>query len=338
MKIFAAVHDRSYHHEVDIYQTTWLRHENILGFIAADNRDDGISTQLWMVTDYCQFGSLHDYITNPNVVLTIEKALKLMMSASRGLAHLHTNVTGAANTKPPMAHRDVKSRNFLVRRDGSACIADLGLAVRETDANMPWNSQKSLQLQAGMSFKTDKDSGMGSLGNTRATAPGNNGFIPQTPFNYRVGTRRYMAPEILNETMRVDKFESFRRTDVYSFGLVLWEICRRVSIDGSVLEYEQPYQGMVPSDPDIEEMREVVVVKQCRPAMADFWSSHRFLGPLSTHLQECWCDDSGARSPIARIRRKLENLCTEAQAARRESRESAQALNMAIQELPTQKE
>lgn len=32
--------------------------------------------------------------------------------------------------KPAMAHRDIKSRNILVKADGSCCIADLGLAVR----------------------------------------------------------------------------------------------------------------------------------------------------------------------------------------------------------------
>ena len=32
--------------------------------------------------------------------------------------------------KQAMAHRDIKSKNILVKRDGSCCIADLGLAVR----------------------------------------------------------------------------------------------------------------------------------------------------------------------------------------------------------------
>jgi serine/threonine protein kinase len=31
--------------------------------------------------------------------------------------------------KPAIAHRDIKSKNILVRKDGTACIADLGLAV-----------------------------------------------------------------------------------------------------------------------------------------------------------------------------------------------------------------
>jgi serine/threonine protein kinase len=32
--------------------------------------------------------------------------------------------------KPAIAHRDIKSKNILVKKDGTCCIADLGLAVR----------------------------------------------------------------------------------------------------------------------------------------------------------------------------------------------------------------
>ena len=32
--------------------------------------------------------------------------------------------------KPAIAHRDIKSKNILVKKNGCCCIADLGLAVR----------------------------------------------------------------------------------------------------------------------------------------------------------------------------------------------------------------
>lgn len=32
--------------------------------------------------------------------------------------------------KPAMAHRDIKTKNILVKKNGTCCIADLGLAVK----------------------------------------------------------------------------------------------------------------------------------------------------------------------------------------------------------------
>lgn len=94
--------------------------------------------------------------------------------------------------KPAIAHRDVKSKNILVMANKQCCIADLGLAILHT--------------------------------------PQSNSADGST--NYRIGTRRYMAPEVLNETINPRVFESFRQADVYSFGLVMWETSRRCQIGG----------------------------------------------------------------------------------------------------------
>lgn len=50
--------------------------------------------------------------------------------------------------------------------------------------------------------------------------------------NPRVGTKRYMAPEVLEEQIRTDCFESYKWTDIWAFGLVLWEIARRTIVNG----------------------------------------------------------------------------------------------------------
>lgn len=56
--------------------------------------------------------------------------------------------------------------------------------------------------------------------------------------NPRVGTKRYMAPEVLDETIRTDSFESYKQTDVWAYGLVLWEICRRTIINGEFSHFQ----------------------------------------------------------------------------------------------------
>lgn len=53
--------------------------------------------------------------------------------------------------------------------------------------------------------------------------------------NPRVGTKRYMAPEVLSEQIRTDCFESYKKTDIWAYGLVLWEITRRTVVNGEQL-------------------------------------------------------------------------------------------------------
>uniref|UniRef100_A0A4W5NGM6 TGF-beta receptor type-1 n=1 Tax=Hucho hucho TaxID=62062 RepID=A0A4W5NGM6_9TELE len=131
VKIFSSREERSWFREAEIYQTVMLRHENILGFIAADNKDNGTWTQLWLVSDYHEHGSLFDYLNRYTV--TVEGMIKLSLSTASGLAHLHMEIVGTQG-KPAIAHRDLKSKNILVKKSGTCCIADLGLAVRHDSA------------------------------------------------------------------------------------------------------------------------------------------------------------------------------------------------------------
>jgi serine/threonine protein kinase len=43
-----------------------------------------------------------------------------------------------------------------------------------------------------------------------------------------VGTKRYLAPEVLDDSINTSDFESFKCADVYALGLVFWEICTRL--------------------------------------------------------------------------------------------------------------
>lgn len=52
---------------------------------------------------------------------------------------------------------------------------------------------------------------------------------PPNP-NIQVGTKRYMAPEVLDKTLNVKDFNSFKQADIYSYALVLWELARRVEV------------------------------------------------------------------------------------------------------------
>lgn len=60
-----------------------------LSLFSADN---GTWTQLWLVSDYHEHGSLFDYLNRYTV--TIEGMIKLALSAASGLAHLHMEIVG----------------------------------------------------------------------------------------------------------------------------------------------------------------------------------------------------------------------------------------------------
>ncbi|XP_010187492.1 PREDICTED: activin receptor type-1C [Mesitornis unicolor] len=277
VKIFSSRDERSWFREAEIYQTVMLRHENILGFIAADNilgfiaadnKDNGTWTQLWLVSEYHEQGSLFDHLNRGTV--TAQAMVRLALSVASGLAHLHMEIVGTQG-KPAIAHRDLKSKNILVKRNESCAIADLGLAVKH-------------------------DSVLNTID------------IPQNP---RVGTRRYMAPEILDDTMNMNIFESFKRADMYSLGLVYWEIARRCSVGGITEEYQLPYYDVVPSDPSIEDMRRVVCEQKLRPNIPNQWQTCEALRVMGRVMRECWHGSGAARLTALRVKKTLSQLCAQ---------------------------
>ncbi|KAK3751833.1 hypothetical protein QZH41_001037 [Actinostola sp. cb2023] len=201
VKIFSSRDECSWSREAEIYQTVMLRHDNILGFIAADNKDNGAWTQLWLITDYHRNGSLYDYLQG--MALDVPAMLRLALSTASGLAHLHMEITGTMG-KPAIAHRDLKSRNILVKSNGTCCIADLGLAVRHISSS----------------------------------------DIVDIPNGSRVGTKRYMAPEFLEDSD---------------------------TLGGTCEEYQLPYFDKVCVDPSIEDVWQVVCVEKYRPMHPNRW-------------------------------------------------------------------
>nr|XP_023700242.1 activin receptor type-1-like isoform X2 [Paramormyrops kingsleyae] len=265
VKIFSSRDEQSWFRETEIYNTVQLRHDNILGFIASDMTSKNSSTQLWLITHYHELGSLYDFLQYST--LDPEGCLHMCLSVACGLVHLHTEI-GSTQSKPAIAHRDLKSRNILVKRNGQCCIADLGLAVM--------HSQTTDYLDVGT--------------------------------NPRVGTKRYMAPEVLDESIRTDVFESYKQTDIWALGLVLWEITRRTIVNGIVEEYQPPFFDAVPADPSFEEMRKVVCADQQRPSLHNRLHSHPILSTIAKIMKECWFKSPAARLTALRVRKTLSKL------------------------------
>lgn len=265
VKIFSSRDEQSWFRETEIYNTVQLRHDNILCFIASDMTSKNSSTQLWLVTHFHELGSLYDFLQYSS--LEPDGCLKMCLSIACGLIHLHTEIISSQG-KPAIAHRDLKSRNILVKRNLQCCIADLGLAVI--------HSQSRDYLDVGN--------------------------------NPRVGTKRYMAPEVLDETIRTNVFESYKQTDIWALGLVFWEISRRTIVNGIVEEYRPPFFDLVPIDPSFEEMRKVICVDQQRPILHNRLHSHPILAAIAKTMKECWYQNPYARLTALRVRKTLSKL------------------------------
>lgn len=63
-----------------------------VGFIAADIMGTGSWTQLFLIADYHENGSLYDYLREN--VLDMNAMLKLAYTAASGITHLHTEIHG----------------------------------------------------------------------------------------------------------------------------------------------------------------------------------------------------------------------------------------------------
>ena len=183
-----------------------------------------------------------------------------------------------------------------MKDDLTCCIADFGLAVKNTqDGKIDFGPNQ------------------------------NQNRLQKAP-NPRVGTRRYMAPEVLNQTISMDDFGAFQRADVYAVGLLIWEIANVMTdnpgfilekrilcqifflknlIQDELKEYEPPFYYMVSADPQFEEMEVLICHQKVRPAQNPTWQRCKIMSKLSKLQTECWNENSEARLPMLRIRKTV---------------------------------
>ncbi|XP_026728586.1 activin receptor type-1 isoform X1 [Trichoplusia ni] len=258
VKIFFSRDEASWRRETEIYSTVLLRHENILAYIGSDMTSRGSCTQLWLITHFHPLGSLFEHLSRAS--LTRQQMMVACLSIVNGLLHLHTEIHGTQG-KPAIAHRDIKTKNILMKVNGECCIADLGLAVTRA------------HVAAGLLH------------------------------NPRQGTKRYMSPEMLDQTMNTSCLESFLRCDVYALGLVLWELASRVAPRG---EARAPFAELAPADPSFEDMRKIVCVDAARPCPPAH--THPTMVGMANLMRECWHQNPSVRLPALRIKKTLLKL------------------------------
>ncbi|KAL3045762.1 hypothetical protein OYC64_013922 [Pagothenia borchgrevinki] len=263
VKVFTAANRQNFLNECSIYRLPLLEHDNIAHFVAADERTGPEGrTEFLLVIDYCPHGSLSRYLG-----LQINDwvgSCRLAHSVTRGLAYLHTELFKGDVYKPAVSHRDLNSRNVLVKADGTCVIIDFGLSMKLT-------------------------------GNRTARAgEEENAAISE------VGTIRYMAPEVLEGAVNLRDCESaLKQVDMYALGLIYWETfmrCTDLFPGESVPDYQMAFQAEAGNHPTFEDMQVLVSREKQRPNFPEAWKENSLaVRSLKETMEDCWDQDAEAR-------------------------------------------
>ncbi|XP_069010602.1 bone morphogenetic protein receptor type-2-like [Embiotoca jacksoni] len=277
VKLFSSANRQNFTNERSIYFLPLLQqHDNIARFLTADERTtaDG-RLEFLILMEFYPHGCLSHYLSLHTVDWLT--CCRMTHGVTRGLSFLHTELYRGDQYKPAVAHRDLTSRNVLVRADLSCVLADFGLSMRLTG---------SRPCRHG-----DDD--------TMAIS--------------EVGTVRYMSPEVLGGALNLRDCESaLKQVDVYALGLLYWESFRRCSAlfpGEAAPEYQLAFQAELGNHPSFEDMQILVVREKYRPRFPEAWKENSLaLRSLKETMEDCWDQDAEARLTAQCAEERLSEL------------------------------
>jgi N-acetylneuraminic acid mutarotase len=244
--------------EIDFMRRT--RHENIVLFLGWGVTSAG---GLFLVTEYVRRGSLNNVLQECRNSLTLDRQIQFARDTAEGMRYLHSK---------GRIHRDLKAPNLLVSGNWMVKVADFG------SARTLCNLETATNAQARDYDRNEEDSDDYSETSLLTT-----NYLSMT---HQVGTVLYSAPEVLSH-------EAYgAAVDVYSFGIVMWEIyVRRPPFEGQHIP--QFYDDLV----------DMICMQRVRPVIpAD-------CPPQWTALMtQCWSGDSHARPVFREIVRRLDEM------------------------------
>uniref|UniRef100_A0A8C1QXC0 Serine/threonine-protein kinase receptor n=1 Tax=Cyprinus carpio TaxID=7962 RepID=A0A8C1QXC0_CYPCA len=158
--------------------------------------------------------------------------------------------------------------------------------------------------RSNVMLKADLSAVLGDFGLAVRFEPGK----PPGDTHGQVGTRRYMAPEVLEGAINFQR-DAFLRIDMYAVGLVLWELVSRCkAVDGPVDEYMLPFEEEIGQHPSLEDLQDLVVHKKMRPVFKDFWLKHSGLAQMCETIEECWDHDAEARLSAGCVEERISQI------------------------------
>uniref|UniRef100_A0A673KLJ7 receptor protein serine/threonine kinase n=1 Tax=Sinocyclocheilus rhinocerous TaxID=307959 RepID=A0A673KLJ7_9TELE len=262
VKVFVSANRQQFTNERMIYRLL-LDHESVARLLESEERvgTEG-RTEFLLLLEFYPHGSLCTYLCGQTVDWL--SCCRLALSVTRGLAYLHTEIQRGDVYKPAVSHRDLNSRNVLVKTDGSCVISDFGLSMILTGKRPPGHGEED------------------------------NSAISE------VGTVRYMAPEVLEGAVNLRDCESaLKQVDVYALGLLYWETfmrCADLFPGETVPAFQMAFQAEVGNHPTIEDMQALVSREKERPKFPEAWKENSLMvHSLKETMEDCWDQDAEAR-------------------------------------------
>ncbi|XP_058457060.1 bone morphogenetic protein receptor type-2 [Malaya genurostris] len=281
VKLFTAQHRQYFLNEKDIYTIPLMESPSLLTYFGCDERRtmDGRIEYL-LVLSLAPLGCLQDWLTDNQMDFNV--FCRMSKSIANGLAHMHTEIRKGDLIKPCVCHRDLNSRNVLVKPDLSCCICDLGFAMKTFGPRYECRGEIALA---------------------------------ETKSINEVGTLRYMAPEVLEGAVNLRDCESaLKQIDVYSLGLVIWELATRCEDfypdQNSVPDYKAPYEEEIGTNPNFEQMQVLVSRNKARPRFSSNYENSTAAKVVKDTCEDCWDHDAEARLTALCVQERIQEITT----------------------------
>lgn len=123
-----------------------------------------------------------------------------------------------------------------------------------------------------------------------------------------------MAPEVLEGAVNLRDCETaLKQIDVYSVGLVLWELCSRCHdwypADEVPPPYMAPYEAEIGKSPSFEHMQILVSRQKTRPVFATNWGGASASSRIARETcEDCWDHDAEARLTALCVEERIHEL------------------------------
>lgn len=218
-----------------------------------------------IIMEYMNAGTLYTLLHNEQIQGTfpIALAVKLALDIAKGMEFLH-------GITPPIVHRDLKTPNILLHAASDCKFTQINLlgSSSQTLAALPRDPSGLVAKVAdfGLSLETE----LAAL---------------QCKNNSVVDNPTWTAPEVLSHAKYTHK------VDVYSFGVILWELLTRKHFFGEI-------KFMAQLEQEVKAGKRPAIPSQC-PI------------PYQRLIEACWAQDPQKRPDFVDCRTALQKMAAE---------------------------